>query len=60
MPSELKSRPKIPRTPAEGEGREHLFTNEANLRQDIPQAEEIVPKIKGEEVREADKVEEYK
>ena len=60
MPSELKSRPKIPRTPAEGEGRER-FNYDLNERQDIPQAdEEIIPKIKGEEVKDAEKIDEFK
>jgi hypothetical protein len=30
VPSELKSRPKIPRTPAEGEARDHMFDESLN------------------------------
>ena len=57
----MKSRPKIPRTPAEGEGRDR-FNYDLNERQDIPQADEevIIPKIKGEEVKDAEKIDEFK
>ena len=51
VPSELKSRPKLPRTPAEGQQREDPYNYSINLRdnqgQDILPAEDLIPKIKG-------------
>ncbi len=53
VPSELRSRPKIPRTPAEGEGRDLNFDASLNQRQDIEPIDDAIPKIKGQEVKDA-------
>jgi len=58
MPSELQSRPKIPRTPFDG--RKQSVQGPTPLQQDIPQALEAVPKIKGEIVKDNKQIEEFK
>ena len=54
-PDELLSKPKIPRTPADGQGRGRRTD------QDVPQQEEEVPtvKIKGEPVTDETKLKEF-
>ena len=62
MPSELQSRPKIPRTPADA-GRVGPPPGKGlNRQQDIPQqsAADLVPKIKGQEVTNEKEIEEFK
>lgn len=55
VPSELRSRPKIPRTPAEGELRQL-----GRRDQDVPQGhEEDIVKIKGEPVKDETKLKEH-
>ena len=56
----MQSRPKIPRTPLDG-GKPQPVYNNQEQRQDIPQAqEEIVPKIKGQVVKDDKQIEEFK
>ena len=58
----MQSRPKIPRTPLEGEKPDPLYNNLNNAaQQDIPQSgEDVVPKIKGEVVKDDKQIEEFK
>ena len=60
----MQSRPKIPRTPLEGEKPDPIYNNlNANTaaQQDIPQSgEDVVPKIKGEIVKDDKQIEEFK
>lgn len=55
VPSELRSRPKIPRTPADGEGRDRRTD------QDMPQSnnQPVLVKIKGELVEDETKLKEH-
>lgn len=56
MPSELRSKPRIPRTPAEGDVRDSKKQD-----QDMPQFNQDVPvKIKGEVVNDPQKLTEHK
>ena len=61
LPSEMQSRPKIPRTPADA-GRIGPPPPGKGLRQqDIPQeAAAVIPKIKGQEVNDPKEIEEFK
>ena len=57
LPDELKHKPKIPRTPAEGEGREIYRQQRFQQQQDRPQ--DVAPKIKGEVVKDEEKIKEF-
>ena len=55
----MQSRPKIPRTPLDGGKPEPVYG--ATTAQDIPQAQDdIIPKIKGEVVKDDKQIEEFK
>lgn len=61
LPSEMQSRPKIPRTPLDGEKPEPVYNPNNPMQQDIPQSgEDVVPKIKGEVVKDDKQIEEFK
>ena len=55
----MQSRPKIPRTPLDGEKPEPVYG--APAQQDVAQpGDEVVPKIKGELVKDDKQIEEFK
>ena len=57
----MQSRPKIPRTPLDGETAEPVYRPPGMMQQDIPvDGQEIVPKIKGQEVKDNEQIEEFK
>ena len=58
----MQSRPKIPRTPLIGEKPDPLYNMDDAAQQDIPQGDEdvVIPKIKGEVVKDDKQIEEFK